>query len=120
MLNVSHLRGVIITLPILALVHSNKLTQVNLLLFLLLVPLVRFIFIQRAFPIEVCSFESATFFNHLQRECVEIRFDIDALVIVVIILINEHKVRVDLNPTILTHGYGYLISEIFTSFRIYL
>ena len=48
--------------------------------------------------------------NEFENELIKVSFDIDALQLWINILVDEHKVRVDLKSTILTHNYSNLIA----------
>ena len=48
--------------------------------------------------------------NEFENELIKVSFDIDALQLWIDILVDEHKVRVDLKSTILTHYYSDLIA----------
>ena len=48
--------------------------------------------------------------NEFKNKLIKVSFDIDALQLWINILVDEHKVRVDLKSAILTHNYSNLIA----------
>ena len=60
------------------------------------------------------------FFDHLEVKCEEVCFNIDALMIWIIVLVNENEVRVDLYPAVLSHSNANLIPKLFLCDRVFI